>query len=137
MLHNLDETRAEYMDWLPSMRGTLGAEGHKTSPLVWFERDTDASLEYLGGRDDTLAWARKILAVGGREKPKAGKKCVCMLYGMGMVCVILYDMVCMVWCMLCMACDSSDIISVNNLREKISLRHIQIKTEEFACMGCV
>ncbi len=57
-----DETRDEYMAWLPTHRETIGAPNHKTSPIVWFEGN-----QYLGGRDDTLAWARKILTMPNQK----------------------------------------------------------------------
>lgn len=62
-------TRDEYMDWLPSFRETIGAPNHKTSPIVWFENG-----QYLGGRDDTLAWARKLLTMppAAEKKPATG-----------------------------------------------------------------
>jgi len=53
------ETRDEYMAWLAEFRDSVGAPSHKTSPFVWFEDG-----QYLGGRDDTLAWCRKYLALG-------------------------------------------------------------------------
>lgn len=46
------------MTWLTSYKAKFGsaADGHKTSPFVWFEDGP-----YLGGRDDTLAWCRAYL----------------------------------------------------------------------------
>jgi hypothetical protein len=54
------ETRDQYIGWLEGYRVSLGvqAEGHKTSPIVWFEEGH----KYLGGRDDTLTWARSVLS---------------------------------------------------------------------------
>lgn len=63
------ETRSEYMDWLPTFRASLGAEEHKTSPIVWFE--TEQGNRYLGGRDDTLAWCRKVFTVTEEPPPPA------------------------------------------------------------------
>lgn len=40
-----------------NFRDSIKAPDHKTSPIVWHS-DTNT---YLGGRDDTLEWARKIL----------------------------------------------------------------------------
>jgi len=51
------ETRESYMTWLDSFRSSIGADAHKTSPIVWFEEGN----KYLGGRDDTLAWCRANL----------------------------------------------------------------------------
>jgi thioredoxin reductase (NADPH) len=51
------ETRDEYMNWLPTFRDSIGAPNHKTSPIAWFEDGN----KYLGGRDDTLAWIRRLL----------------------------------------------------------------------------
>ena len=52
-------SRNAYMQWLETFRPTIGApETHKTSPIVWF----DDGMKYLGGRDDTLAWCRKMLS---------------------------------------------------------------------------
>ncbi len=45
------------MTWLDSFRSSIGADAHKTSPIVWFEEGN----KYLGGRDDTLAWCRANL----------------------------------------------------------------------------
>jgi thioredoxin reductase (NADPH) len=45
------------MAWLATFRPTIGADNHKTSPIVWFQEGN----KYLGGRDDTLAWCRSIL----------------------------------------------------------------------------
>jgi thioredoxin reductase (NADPH) len=56
------------MAWLPTFRDTVGAPNHKTSPIVWFEDGT-----YLGGRDDTLAWCRKILSFPNREEKSSGR----------------------------------------------------------------
>lgn len=53
------------MAWLPTFRDTIGAPNHKTSPIVWFEGG-----KYLGGRDDTVAWARKLFA-RVEEEPSA------------------------------------------------------------------
>ncbi len=61
----LDETRAEYMDWLPEFRTGINAPEHKTSPIAWFE--TAEGNVYLGGRDDTLAWCRRLFAVKDNE----------------------------------------------------------------------
>ena len=47
------------MAWLATFRATIAAEAHKTSPIVWFEDGN----KYLGGRDDTLAWARGIMSI--------------------------------------------------------------------------
>lgn len=60
------ETRDEYMAWLPTFRDSVGAPNHKTSPIVWFEEGN----KYLGGRDDTLAWIRRLLTTA--EEPEAG-----------------------------------------------------------------
>lgn len=46
------------MQWLEAFRSTIGADNHRTSPIVWFQ---DTNL-YLGGRDDTLAWCRTVLS---------------------------------------------------------------------------
>lgn len=46
------------MAWLAEFRPTIGADNHKTSPIVWFQEGN----KYLGGRDDTLAWCRSILS---------------------------------------------------------------------------
>lgn len=46
------------MSWLAEFRPTIGADNHKTSPIVWFQENN----KYLGGRDDTLAWCRSILS---------------------------------------------------------------------------
>ncbi len=54
------------MAWLPTHRETIGAPNHKTSPIVWFEGN-----QYLGGRDDTLAWARKILTIPDQKASNA------------------------------------------------------------------
>jgi len=51
-------TRDEYMEWLPKNRETIGAPTHATSPLVWFENGN-----VLGGRDDTVAWCKKLFGV--------------------------------------------------------------------------
>lgn len=49
------------MEWLAGFRDSVGAPDHKTSPIVCFV-NPDNSLKYLGGRDDTLAWCRRILS---------------------------------------------------------------------------
>lgn len=46
------------MLWLETFRSSVGADNHKTSPIVWFQETNT----YLGGRDDTLAWCRTILS---------------------------------------------------------------------------
>jgi len=61
---NEHPTRDEYMAWLEANKEALGVPAHKTSPLVWFEED-NGSKTMLGGRDDTLAWARQFVSVGG------------------------------------------------------------------------
>jgi thioredoxin/glutathione reductase (selenoprotein) len=53
------------MAWLADFRTTIGADNHKTSPIVWFQDGN----KYLGGRDDTLAWCRSILSAA--EAPAA------------------------------------------------------------------
>jgi thioredoxin reductase (NADPH) len=55
------------MDWLPGFRATIGADNHKTSPIVWFENPEGN--KYLGGRDDTLAWAKRIFSVSDNLDP--------------------------------------------------------------------
>ena len=45
------------MKWLDGFRGSIGAESHATSPIVWFDGG-----KFLGGRDDTLAWCRSMLS---------------------------------------------------------------------------
>lgn len=57
------ETRDEYQAWLGTFRDSIGASNHKTSPLVWYDDG-----RYLGGRDDTLAWARRILSAAEESK---------------------------------------------------------------------
>lgn len=57
------ETRDEYMAWLPTFNVTIGAAGHKTSPIVWFEDG-----RYLGGRDDTVAWCQTFFSASGLTK---------------------------------------------------------------------
>jgi len=55
-------TRDEYLNWLnvtSDIKTRLKCPDHKTSPLVWFDGDN-----YLGGRDDTLAWTRKYFTIG-------------------------------------------------------------------------
>lgn len=59
IFHFVDPTRDEYMSWLQTFNATVGAPQHKTSPIVWFENG-----KYLGGRDDTVAWARGLLSAG-------------------------------------------------------------------------
>lgn len=54
------------MEWLPTFRDSIGAPNHRTSPIVWFEEGN----KYLGGRDDTLAWVRRLLTTS--EEPEAG-----------------------------------------------------------------
>lgn len=46
------------MLWLETFRTSVGADNHKTSPIVWFQETNT----YLGGRDDTLAWCRTMLS---------------------------------------------------------------------------
>ena len=46
------------MSWLDGFRSSIGADNHKTSPIVWFQEEN----KYLGGRDDTLAWCRTVLS---------------------------------------------------------------------------
>jgi thioredoxin reductase (NADPH) len=65
ILHEYN-TRDEYMTWLEANRESLGAPGHKTSPIVWFEEDK----KYLGGRDDTLAWCRRYFSATSTETTK-------------------------------------------------------------------
>lgn len=63
-----DATRDEYMLFLDDFRAKIGAENHKTSPIVW----TDEG-KYLGGRDDTIAWAQRMLganAISGGAVPE-------------------------------------------------------------------
>mmetsp|Transcript_55540 Transcript_55540/g.109643 ORF Transcript_55540/g.109643 Transcript_55540/m.109643 type:complete len:597 (-) Transcript_55540:367-2157(-) len=57
---NIDEheTRDSYMAWLAEFRPTIGADNHKTSPIVWFQDGN----KYLGGRDDALSWCRTVLS---------------------------------------------------------------------------
>jgi len=53
------------MLWLETFRTSIGADNHKTSPIVWFQETNT----YLGGRDDTLAWCRTILSAAVMENP--------------------------------------------------------------------
>lgn len=48
------------MEWLPTFNVTIGAPNHKTSPIVWWDHNNN----YLGGRDDTLAWCKAFVSVG-------------------------------------------------------------------------
>eukprot|EP01036_Dinobryon_divergens_P025468 gene25468-34019_t len=55
-------SRSEYLTWLETFHQTLpSSANHRSSPIVWFKND-DNSLKFLGGKDDTLAWLRSILA---------------------------------------------------------------------------
>jgi thioredoxin reductase (NADPH) len=54
-----------YKKWLPEVRTRLGAGSHRSSPITWSGDD-----EYIGGCDDTLAWARDNFVgapVGGKR----------------------------------------------------------------------
>jgi thioredoxin/glutathione reductase (selenoprotein) len=61
------ETRDLYMDWLLSSREAMKVPTHATSPLVWFRDEQNAVAKVIGGRDDTLAWARSWLGNAGSE----------------------------------------------------------------------
>jgi hypothetical protein len=50
-------TRDAYQEWLMANRDALGAPTHRTSPLVWFGTGV-----ILGGCDDTICWAQKLLS---------------------------------------------------------------------------
>mmetsp|Transcript_25121 Transcript_25121/g.55720 ORF Transcript_25121/g.55720 Transcript_25121/m.55720 type:complete len:599 (+) Transcript_25121:182-1978(+) len=62
------DTRDQYMGWLEGYRASLQAEMHKTSPIVWFEEGH----KYLGGRDDTLDWARSVLSAADEVAETVG-----------------------------------------------------------------
>jgi len=56
--------RDVYMDWLMKNRDSLSAPEHKSSPIVWMRNEDGQFSSLVGGRDDTLAWARKFVSVG-------------------------------------------------------------------------
>lgn len=62
----VDPTKEEYQVWLSSFRDSIGANEHKTSPIVWFDEEGDKKT-FLGGRDDTIAWCKKYVSVGSDE----------------------------------------------------------------------
>lgn len=58
------ETRDVYMEWLMKNRDSLSAPEHKSSPIVWMRNSAGEFSSLIGGRDDTLDWARKYVSVG-------------------------------------------------------------------------
>ncbi len=57
-------TRDEFMEWLSANRDSVNAPTHKTSPLVWMRDESNNFNSLVGGRDDTIEWARKFVSVG-------------------------------------------------------------------------
>lgn len=55
--------RDAYQEWLAANRDSLGVPTHRTSPLVWFDNGV-----VLGGRDDTIAWAQKLMSGGSKSE---------------------------------------------------------------------
>ena len=51
------QTRDPYQEWLMANREAMGVPTHRTSPLVWFGTGV-----ILGGCDDTISWAQKLLS---------------------------------------------------------------------------
>lgn len=56
--------RDAYQEWLQANRDGLGVPTHRTSPLVWFDNGV-----VLGGNDDTIAWAQRLLSGGSTDAP--------------------------------------------------------------------
>lgn len=65
------ETKDEFFAFLEPFRESIGATSHKTSPIVWFEGG-----KYLGGRDDTVDWCRKVLSTSSTSVQEEISSCV-------------------------------------------------------------
>lgn len=64
-------SRDEYMTWLTGARDEMGVPTHKTSPLVWTVNEEGERQSIVGGRDDTITWARNFVSVDSSDSNEA------------------------------------------------------------------